>query len=103
MITRKFGKDHKVKNLTSISDETDNRNLTDTEKELQLEDLAKKAGKQFRDSFSFLDTNPNDLPTATYVGTKFAHGRLPDHGSSQYLFKLACQVVDKKWDELRDV
>ena len=46
----------------------------------------------------FIELSPDQLQSGSY-DQRFESGRVDDHGISQYMFKLACAILDERWEE----
>ncbi len=103
---RKFNNDHEmsinVNNLSTTEIEEKkfkDLNIADRNK---IEKQMKAVNKSIKATTNFMRTDPNGLEVFSY-NAEFEDGKLDNHGVDQYLFKLACAIVDKEWQSISNV
>lgn len=104
------GKIRTFNNYHEIKIDNNDSNTTNHFEEKKFEDLnieerkkiekqMKEVNKSIKATTNFMRTDPNGLKTFSYTA-EFEEGRLDNHGVDQYLFKLACAIVDKEWQRI---
>ena len=71
----------------------------DTKKQLVIRNEMKEVSASIKASSEFLNTSAPNIPASAY-GTEFDRGKIDDHKIDQYLFKLACAIVEREWQRL---
>jgi triacylglycerol lipase len=98
---RTFNKDHEIivnANDAGTTNEVEEKNFNDLDAALRkkIRIQMKAVNKSIIATTNFMKTAPNGLNAFSYT-TEFEDGKLDNHGVDQYLFKLACAIVDKEW------
>ncbi|MEO8150464.1 MAG: lipase family protein [Bacteroidia bacterium] len=101
---RMFNKDHKI--TLNVSDGSTTHNIEEkefdelnAEQKIKIENKIKQADKSIKATTNFMTASPNRLEVFSYTA-KFEDGKVDDHGVDQYLFKLACAIVDREWQHI---
>jgi triacylglycerol lipase len=97
---RTFNKDHEMSvNINDLStteiEEKKFNNLNAAERK-KIEKQMKAVNKSIKATTNFMRTDSNGLEVFSY-NAEFEDGKLDNHRVDQYLFKLACAIVDKEW------
>jgi triacylglycerol lipase len=97
---RTFNKDHEIGiNINDLSiTEMEEKNFKDLNiaDRKKIEKQMKAVNKSIKATTNFMNIDPNGLDVFSYTA-QFEDGKLDNHGVDQYLFKLACAIVDKEW------
>lgn len=98
---RTFNKDHEISingNDGSAANNMEEKqfNELDLAERKKIEKQMKQVNKTIKTTTDFMTISPNSLESFSYTA-EFEDGRLDNHGVDQYLFKLACAIVDKEW------
>lgn len=99
-IERRFDTNHKITLINDKGhhvqptkelrfDELDEHLQDDVRRQMQEISIAINASSEF------LNTSPYSIPSMSY-STNFEEGKIDDHSIDQYLFKLACAIVDRE-------
>jgi triacylglycerol lipase len=94
---RTFNKDHVITTSSTTQEvEEKNFNELDMEERQEIEGKIKRANKTIKATTNYMRTSPNSLNAFSY-SAEFENGKLDNHGVDQYLFKLACAIIDREW------
>lgn len=104
-IERKFDRNHKI----TLRNEKGNtihypKELRFDQLDLNVQEDVRKQMQEVANSINasseFLRTSPYKIPSFNYE-TNFEEGKIDDHSVDQYLFKLACAIVDREMNLIK--